>query len=58
MEKIKLYEEYKLIEKTEAEVNGAWKGAMKSISLLKYNRRSVAHISATLKRLKKIEKTQ
>ncbi|XP_013135526.1 PREDICTED: uncharacterized protein LOC106101004 [Papilio polytes] len=27
MEKIKLYEEFKLIEKTEAEVNGAWKGA-------------------------------
>ncbi|CAH2045201.1 unnamed protein product, partial [Iphiclides podalirius] len=27
MEKIKLYEEYRLIEKTEAEVNGAWKGA-------------------------------
>ncbi|XP_013171097.1 PREDICTED: uncharacterized protein LOC106120323 isoform X2 [Papilio xuthus] len=25
MEKIKLYEEFKLIEKTEAEVNGAWK---------------------------------
>ncbi|CAK1583741.1 unnamed protein product [Parnassius mnemosyne] len=27
MEKVKLYEEYRLIEKKESEVNGAWKGA-------------------------------
>lgn len=42
MEKIKLYEEFKLIEKTEAEVNGAWKGNKSGV----YKRKGIWNIKS------------